>query len=457
MRLKQLLVWLALAACSWAQAQPTLQGPTLPPQRVDGILAVVGDKIIMRSEFETEKMQLARGRELPDSLAAYCAILDQLIIDRLLLNQAEIDSLPLGDDRIESEIDNRIREYQRMAGSLVELERYLGKTITEFKDEIRPKMRNSLLAQEMRSTITDPIRISPQEVKQFYESIPEDSLPIINTEVEVAQLIIEPPVSEVARAYAKEQLEDLRARILRGESFERLAKAYSMDPGSKNNGGLLPEFGRGEMVGAFERMAFKLKDDSLSPVFESDYGFHIMKLIKRKGDRVLAAHILIRPEYTSSDFIAASASADSIYTELTEGRLEWCTAVKAFTSETYGDKAYCGYLSDEVTGLQKTAFDELPSDIKQQVEKMEAGTYSAPKLTVTPDGRSVYRILYVKSFIAPHEANLIQDYSRIQMEAEAQKKQEALDAWVDKYKSRTYIRVNDPGFDCPSLDNWNRP
>ena len=129
MRLFRLFVWMALATSSLAQAQPALQGPTLPPQRVDGILAVVGDKIIMRSEFETEKMQLARGRELPDSLGAYCAILNQLIIDRLLLNQAEIDSIPLGDDRIESEIDNRIREYQRMAGSLIELERYLGKTI----------------------------------------------------------------------------------------------------------------------------------------------------------------------------------------------------------------------------------------------------------------------------------------------------------------------------------------
>ncbi|MFZ9755599.1 MAG: hypothetical protein ACO3DK_06165, partial [Bacteroidia bacterium] len=145
-------------------AQPDLQGPTLPPQRVDGILAVVGDKIILRSEYETEKMQLSRGRELPDSSMAYCALLDQLIIDRLLLNQAEIDSIPLTDDRVEAEIDNRIREYQRMAGSLTELERYLGKTIPEFKDEIRPKMRNNLLAQEMRSTITDPVRISPQEV-----------------------------------------------------------------------------------------------------------------------------------------------------------------------------------------------------------------------------------------------------------------------------------------------------
>ncbi|MFZ9755451.1 MAG: peptidylprolyl isomerase, partial [Bacteroidia bacterium] len=292
---------------------------------------------------------------------------------------------------------------------------------------------------------------------QYYESIPEDSLPIINTEVEVAQLILEPPVSEVARNYAKEQLEDLRARILRGESFERLAKAYSMDPGSKNNGGLLPEFGRGEMVGAFERMAFKLKEDSLSPVFQSDYGFNIMKLIKRNGDRIIAAHILIRPEYTSNDFIRASALADSLFAELSAGRMEWCTAVKGFTSETYGDKAYCGFLSDEVTGLQKTSFDELPTDIKQMVEKMDAGQYSAPKLTVTPDGRSVYRILYVKSFIAPHEANLIQDYSRIQMEAENQKKQEALDAWVDKFKARTYIRVNDPGFDCPSMQEWNHP
>jgi len=288
------------------------QGPALPPNYADGILAVVGEKVILYSDFETEKVQLARGQKLLDSQEIYCFLLDQLIVRKLMLSQAEIDSIPVGDDRIEAEIDNRIRNFQRQAGSLDELERYLGKSIREFKDEIRPKMREQLLAQEMQNQITGNVRVSPAEVKDYYKRIPEDSLPVIPTEVEVAQLLIELPISQESIDFAKGQLTELRNRILRGESFERLAKVYSMDPGSKNTGGMLPEFGRGEMVGAFERIAFKLKEDSISKVFKTEYGYHIMQLLERKGERIKARHILIRPENTSDDYMKASQQADSI-------------------------------------------------------------------------------------------------------------------------------------------------
>jgi peptidyl-prolyl cis-trans isomerase SurA len=213
-----------------------------------------------------------------------------------------------------------------------------GKTIQEFKEEIRPKMKDQLMAQEMRSKITSPVKISPKEVQKYYDEIPQDSLPIIPTEVEVAQLILELPVSKLAQDFAKEQLQDLRNRVLKGESFDRLARSYSMDPGSKNNNGLLPEFGRGEMVGQFERMAFKLKEDSISQVFQTDYGFHIMKLIKRKGERVIAQHILIRPENTSDDYAKSNKLADSIYNALSEGKLDWCMSGKSNASVQLGNE-----------------------------------------------------------------------------------------------------------------------
>ncbi|MBL7811899.1 MAG: peptidylprolyl isomerase [Bacteroidetes bacterium] len=429
----------------------SLQGQV---QHVDGILAVVGDKIVLRSDFETEKAQFMREPIAGDSSQLYCLILRRLITKRLLLNQAELDSLPLAEDRIDAEIDNRLRYFQRQAGSQAELERYLGKTISEYREEIRPKMKEQLLTQEMETKVTSNIKISPQEVKQFYENIPKDSLPLIPTEVEVAQLIIEPPVSQEAKDFAKSQLQELKARIQRGESFEKLARAYSMDPGSKDNGGLLPEFGRGEMVPEFERMAFKMKPDSLSEVFESSFGYHLMKLVKRKGERVIARHILIRAENTSADYAVVMARMDSIFYLLNEKQITWCDAVKKYGSTELSNRGYCGFLNDENTGLQRIVFDALPSEIKQVVDKLKPGEFSEAKLTLTQDGRQVYRMVYLKSMIAPHEANLIQDYSRIQLEAEADKKQQALDTWVEKNRKQTYIRINRDFISCPELWKW---
>ena len=456
-------LFLATVACisanSFAQVVEKSTVP-LPPKFADGIVAIVGNKVILHSEFETEKMQLSRGVALPDSQKQFCFLLEQLIIQKLMLTQAEIDSLPLDDERVEAEIENRLRYFQRQAGSISDLEKYLGKSVGEYKAEIRPLMREQMLAQEMRRTLTGNVKITPKEVSTYYESIPQDSLPIIPAEVEIAQLLIEPPISAEAKEFARTQLESLRKRILKGESFEKLARAYSMD-GTKSNGGVLPEFGRGEMVPQFERVAYKLKPDSISQVFETGFGFHIMKLIKRKGERVVAAHILIRPENTSEDFSKAMAKIDSAYSLMESSTENWCSVVKRFGSEfpnlgqDYGNRANCGYFTDEMTGLQKLTFDQLPSDVKKEIDKLKPGEFTRPTITFTPDGRQVYRMLYLKSFTPPHVANLVQDYSRIQMQADSDKKQKAIDSWVDKYRKKTYIRINMRNLECDFIKKWD--
>ena len=455
--LRGILTGVVVSLLGSAHAQIKSSGPYLPPQYVDGVMAVVGSKIILQSDFETEKMQMTKGATLKDSQQTQCRLLEDMIIQKLLLNQAELDSLVVPEDQLESEIDNRLRYYQRQAGSMSELEKYLGKTVNEFKEDIRPKMREQLMAKQMYGEITKNIRISPQEVKLFYDSIPQDSLPIIPTEVEVGQLSIEPMITAEAKDFAKMQLEDIRARVMRGESFEKLARAYSMDPGSKSQGGLLPEFGRGEMVPAFERMAFRLKTDSVSPIFESEFGFHIMKLLKRRGERVLASHILIRAENTTEDYKIASLRVDSVYQLITSGKMLWCDAVKKYATEDKFNrdaKGNCGFMLDPMTGMQKTTFDALPSDVKKVVDKLKPGEFSEPEMVTTQDGRSVYRIIYLQSFVAPHQANLVQDYSRIQMEAENRKKQKAVDAWVLKHRTKTYIRIKARNLDCDNLSIW---
>ncbi len=444
------------SGCAMLRAQVTNSNMSPAFQYVDGILAIIGDKIIIQSEFETQKIELSRGMVIKDTQELFCKVLEMLIVQKLLINQAEIDSLVVTEEEVERDVDNRIRSFQNEAGSLALLEKYLGKSIGEFKKEIRPKIRERILVDQMRSKITSDILISPSEINAFYDSIPLDSLPIIQTQVEVAQCIIEPLISDEANVFAKGQLEELRNRIVRGENFEKLARTYSMDPGSKGNGGILPEFGRGEMSPAFERVAFKLKPDSLSQVFESPNGFHIIKMMKRKGERVLVAHILLRPENTSYDYSIASQRVDSVYQILTNGTMTWCDAVKKYASkEVVGNRGNCGFLVDQTTGIQNSLFESLPSDVKIVVEKMRPGDFSKPTLSNTPDGRSVYRIIFLKSFTSPHQANLLQDYSYIQLLAHSAKRKKIFDQWTDKQRGKTYIRIKGRSMNCSNLNSWN--
>lgn len=421
---------------------------------LDGILAVIGEKTILRSDLETEMAQLLSSGNAVDTQEYMCYIMRSLITKKLLLNQAQMDSLPLSDDQLDAEIDKRLRYFEQRAGSEAELERYLGKSIAVYREEIRPKMKDQMLVQEMERKITATAKISPQEVKMFFDTIPQDSIPIIPAEIKLAQLIIEAPISNLAKDFAKSQLDGIRRRILAGENFEKLASIYSEDPGSKGNGGLLPEFGRGDMVPEFERQAFKLKPDSISAVFESNFGYHIMKLISRKGERIIAKHILVRPQHSATDLMIASRRADSIYQQLVSHSVEWCDMVKKYQSNNFGEKGNCGFLTDEQTGSNKIIFDGLPTDEKLIIEKMEPGSFSRPQVSKSQDGKQIYRIFYLMEFIPPHQANLIQDYPRIQIEAEAIKKQRALDTWVEKNRKITYIRIRQGFILCPDLLLW---
>jgi peptidyl-prolyl cis-trans isomerase SurA len=265
-------------------------------------------------------------------------------------------------------------------------------------------------------------------------------------------------VSLESKEFAREQLESVRKRILRGESFEKLARAYSMDPGSKAQGGLLPEFGRGEMASEFERMAFKLKPDSLSPIFETEFGYHIMRVSKRRGERVVASHILIRAENTNDDITRALYKIDSAYNLLVDNKIQWCDAVKKYA--TAGDKfvAYdkgtCGYFTDVRSGMQTLQFESLPPDVRKIAEKMKPGEVSEPALISTEDGRPAYRMIYVNSVTPPHTANLIQDYSKIQMQADSKKKYETLQKWIKVHRNNNYIRFKGRTFDCENLKSW---
>ena len=422
-------------------------------QWVDGIIAVVGDKIVLRSELETElaNVQLDTVSN-PDDFA--CQTLRNILLQKLLINQAELDSIPLEEERVNSELDNRIRYFQRQIGSQSALEAYLGMTIPEYKEQIRPKMRAQLLAQQMQGNITSEVIVSPKDVKEYFDTIPSDLLPLVPSSLSVAQLMIEPEYSSFAKDYAREMLEGLRVKVMKGESFERLAKLYSQDPGSKVEGGLLPEFTRGAMVPAFEREAYKLKPDSVSPVFESDFGFHIIKMIKRKGESIVARHILIRPQLTSSDIQKTSNLTDSLYQKLSAGETDWCTVVKTHNKSKYNNAAYCGFMQDETTGNDKVFYETLSPELKKNLDEMKPGEYSKPQYSKLPDGGSIFYIIYLKELYAPHQASLKDDYDRIKIEAESAKKQKAMDVWIEKTLKTNYLKINKENISCPTLAKW---
>jgi peptidyl-prolyl cis-trans isomerase SurA len=419
---------------------------------VDGILAVVGEKIITYSDYLTEYDQVSKqtgpGRE------GECFVFEQLLIRKLLMNQAELDSLPVDQNRIDAEIENKLRYYARQLGSERKLEEFLGKSLSEYKRDIRPRVQEQMLSRDMENKVLENVKISPKEVQEYYASIPRDSLPLIGAEVEVAELIVVPKVSADAKAYAKEKAEDLRSRILRGASFEKLASAYSEDPGSALQGGLLPEFGRGDMVPEFERAAFRLKTDSVSRVIESPYGYHVIKMVSRRGERLICRHILVRAQITTEDLLQAKRRVDSAYTMLMTDSISWCDAVKRFGDQESGRKGECGFYSDESTGIQKVAVDALEKDLVKMIQDMPAGTYGEPQLTVFPDGARAYRLVFLKSETKPHTANMIQDYPKIQQAALQQKKDDALEAWVRKTRLKTYISISRDFEQCPEVAEW---
>jgi len=420
-------------------------------QIVDEVICVVGEKIISRSELDFE---ISQAEAQFGSLAAddKCEMMQNLMVKKLMLNQAEKDSIVVSDDELEGEIDKRIRYFTSQAGGVENFEKYLGKTIVEYKNEIRPKIKEQQLVSNFENTLFGEIKVSHREVKKYFDSIPVDSLPKIDAEYEVGQLVLKPEYSEVAKFYALRTANRLRERIINGESFEMLAKVYSDDPGSGREGGMLPEFGRGEMVPEFELESYKLKKDSISQVFQSDFGYHFIKLEKRLGDKITARHILIKPILTRAEENSLLKKMDSIHQDLILKKMTFCEAVsKHGNDETY--TANCGMISDPYTGLMKISISSMEPQTAKIVSTMTPGEYSKPAAFYKQDGSVGVRIVYLKSETAAHVANMKQDYPRVQLAAQEAKKNDEIATWVKKTRKTTYTNVNSNYLGC-KLEDW---
>ncbi|MBP6533313.1 MAG: peptidylprolyl isomerase [Bacteroidia bacterium] len=423
---------------------------------VDKVVAIVGTKVILHSDIEKQYVQYVAqgGVETSD---VRCTILDQLLLQKLMINQADIDSVTVADAQVEGELDRRMRYYIKQIGSEEKLEEYFHTSIRQLKSEFRDIIKEQLLVQTMQSRITKDVSASPSDARAYFESIPVDSLPYMDAEMEIAQIVKMPVVTPSEKLAVRNELEDYRKKIQSGEGdFAVYAALYSKDPSSAKKGGELGFFERGTMVPEFEAAAFTLKPGEISPVIETKFGFHILQLIERRGDQINIRHILLQPTTDDAALVASVKQLDSLRTQIISGTITFEDAAQKFSSDDE-TKNNGGLLINPETNTTKLSPDKIDRLLFFQVDSMELGKVSAPLIMNTPDGKTAYRLVMLKSRTQPHKANLRDDYTKIQEVATGEKQNKVMSEWVAKKIKTTYIQFNDDSINCAQLDHWKKP
>ncbi len=417
---------------------------------VDKIIGKVDNYIVLKSELELAYQgYLAEGN--PASEDARCELFNRLILNKLMVAKAEIDSVIVTDIEVDGNTEQRMQMILQSSGNSPEqLERTYGKTLEQIKLELRDQIREQLLSREMTTRITKNISVTPAEIRRFYNKIPADSLPFYSSDVEVAQLVREAKVSNSQKEEARKKLNGLRERILNGENFNELAMKNSEDPSAQYNGGEMGYVGRGAMVPQFEAMAFKLKIGEISQPFESSFGFHILQLIDRRGNEYNPRHILISAVPSAQDIANAEKYLDSLRTMILRDSIKFEQAAKEY-SDDQGTKGGGGFFTDQDGGT-KISMRDIDPVVYLNIDTMKVGNISKSLLYRTDEGKDAVRIIYFKKKLPPHQANLKDDWSRIQSAALAEKKDKALDKWFSKARQDVFINI-DPVFNgCKILE-----
>jgi peptidyl-prolyl cis-trans isomerase SurA len=420
---------------------------------IDQVIGIIGNKIILQSDLEAQYQQyLAQGNYAEDE--SRCEVLDQLLLTKLLIHYANIDSVTVSDGQVEGEIEKRIAYFtEQFGGSTEKLEEYYQKSIPEIKDEFKPLIKEQLLAQTMQQKIIGKASASPADVKAYFNSIPKDSLPYINSEIEYGEIAFRIAISQAEKNRVRERLDGIRNRLLKGEDFATLAILYSQDAGSAKNGGELGFVPRGQFVPEFEAVAYRLKKGEISPIVETKFGFHVLQLIDRRGETINVRHILLKPEVSNEDLLTTKAKADSVAFKIREGQLSFDEAAQKF-SDADDTKNNGGNVVNPQTGTTRFEANQIDAMVFFQIDKLKEGEISNPSLITSRDGAQFYKIFLLKKRTKPHVANLTDDYQRIQQAALNHKQAKLMDEWIVRKKKATYIRI-DPEFrSCKQMEKW---
>ncbi|MDA9169433.1 peptidylprolyl isomerase [Crocinitomicaceae bacterium] len=423
---------------------------------VDKIVAQIGDNVILLSDIQAQKIQILQaGLELTPEKD--CQILEELMYQNLLLNQAILDSIEVSDAQVDAEMEQRIRVIEGQIGGRQKLEEFYGKTIGDIKREFKTVIKDQLLSKEMERTITTNVSITPREVRRFYENIPLDSIPLISSQLSFQQIVQYPEITTKDKERAFNKLADIRKKIIKnGKSFSTQARIHSMDPGSATEGGKINAT-RGMMVPQFEAAVFSLDKNGISDVFETNYGYHIVQLLDRKGDDYSCRHILIIPEFEFEAIAVAEKKMDSCYQLLSSGEISWDEAVTRFSNDET-TRQNNGTITNPISGDIMWSMEDL-NQVDQQIylltNSLEKGDLSTPSLyTNMMERKEGIRIVKLVDRTVTHRANLKDDYALIKSAAESEKKQKIVSEWTTSKIGNAYIRLDEDYKNCNFSNNW---
>lgn len=421
---------------------------------IDEVVGVVGNSVVLKSDIFNQRRQMESQRidlgTKPD-----CTVLDEALLQKLFYNQALIDSLVVNENNVERILNQRMAFFIGQIGSRELLEEYYGKTVDAIKDDLRDLVREQELSRMFESQITSNVRVTPSEVRAFFNSLPVDKIPIVESEFRLQQIVITPPVSDFEIQLARERLNEYRRRVLNGDNFATLAIMFSEDPGSRIKGGELGFQGRGSLFAEFERVAFSLRPGEMSEIVETKAGFHLIQMIERRGELINVRHILIQPKVSQPDLVAASRRLDSIRTAILEGTVTFGEAALKFSDDP--GRINEGFMINPFT--LSTAFtarqlQEVEPIVFRTIDNIDVNGISRPIGMKTEENRDAFRIVKLVERTEPQPANLLQNYNFIQELALQERKSQAVLDWIRRVLPNTHVHVHPQFHECEFQFNW---
>lgn len=426
---------------------------------IDEVVWVVGDEAILRSDIE--KRRLEYGSQVKGN--PYCVIPEQLAIQKLFLHQAVIDSVNVTDEEVNQYVENDLNEKVLMAGSKEKLEEYMKMPMVQIREELFDMYKSELTAMRMREQLTEEVKVTPAEVRRYFKDIPEDSLPLIPTQVEVQILVLQPRIPQTEIERIKNLLRDYAERVNNGStSFSTLARLYSEDPGTARQGGEMPYMGKAELDPGFANVAFSLTDTKkVSKIAQSEFGYHIIQLIDKRGDKMKCRHILKRPEVAQADIDSALVVLDSIVSDIRSEKISFEDAVR-YASDDKDTRNNRGIVSninretgDTSPRFEMSELSALSPELARTVESLEIGEISKPFTMINSKGKTVCAIARLKNRSLAHRASITEDFQVMKNIVRNKKGEETIRNWIKEKQQSTYIRINPDWRDCEfQYDGW---